>query len=203
MLTRDIRRGRRCAHQARDRRHVHDRAAALLLHLLQLVLHAQPNASQVDGDHLVEIRLRHLRDRLPVALDAGVVECSIDAAVLRDRPLYQCLDIGGLRDVCLDEHSLAARLADELYRLVPFLLAPPRDDDLRAVLREQHRRIAPDARRPPCYDRHLALQVLRQGSSSGIQAAGLYPRRQKPAAAGRAAYQPYLANSLDRAAPSR
>ena len=41
--------------QACDRGHVHDRPAAVLQHLLELILHGQKHAGQVDGDDLSQV----------------------------------------------------------------------------------------------------------------------------------------------------
>ena len=56
MLRRGVLRLARCGHEARGRRHVHDRAAALLReHLAQLVLHAPEHAGEIDGDRPLPI----------------------------------------------------------------------------------------------------------------------------------------------------
>jgi len=48
------------------------------------VLQTQPYAANVDGDDAIENLERIIGDRLDVALDAGVGEVDIDAAVALD-----------------------------------------------------------------------------------------------------------------------
>src|SRR6195256_586823 len=65
-------------YETADRGVVHDRAAALLAHLAQLVLHAIPDAAKIDSVHAIKFlaaRVGRFRDR---RLDAGIVERRIE-----------------------------------------------------------------------------------------------------------------------------
>ena len=89
--------------QAGDRRAVDDRAAALLLHLCDLVLHAQPHAFEVDRDDAVPVVLRAICGRRLLAFDACVVERAIDAAEGFDRAADRRTHVALLRHVAVDE----------------------------------------------------------------------------------------------------
>src|SRR6266699_1530355 len=62
------------ADQPTDRRAVHNCAATLLAHLLQLVFHAVPDAAEVDRDHAIEFRAAGIRRFDRGTLYAGVIE---------------------------------------------------------------------------------------------------------------------------------
>ena len=65
------------ADQPTDRRAVHNGAATLLAHLLQLVFHAVPDAAEVDRDHAIEFRAAGIRRFDRGTLYAGVIEGGI------------------------------------------------------------------------------------------------------------------------------
>ena len=87
------------ADQAGDRGGVDDRARLLLQHHRQHVAQAEEHALDVDADHLVEHRLVVLGGRRDLALDAGVVEEAVDAAVGVERRLHVGLHVGRLGDI--------------------------------------------------------------------------------------------------------
>jgi hypothetical protein len=66
--------------QAADRGAVYDRAASLLAHLAQLVLHAVPDAAEIDRNHSVEIFATGISGFRNRALDASIVERRIQPA---------------------------------------------------------------------------------------------------------------------------
>ena len=71
------------ADKASDGRHVDDGSAcALLQHLLDFILEAEPDAFEVDGDGAVPVFLGLLCNRNPRAFNAGVVEGDVEAAIL-------------------------------------------------------------------------------------------------------------------------
>ena len=79
-IDRDVRR----SHQAGDRGGVDDAALVLLEHHRQHMLHAEEDADHVDVEHFSKTLQRILRDRLDVALDAGVVVEGVDGAEFVD-----------------------------------------------------------------------------------------------------------------------
>ena len=93
--------------QAAERGAVDDGAASLLAHRSELVLHAGPDAAQVDRVHAVEGFGRFVGRIGRRSLDAGVVEREVEPAESVDR----ALDQGG--DLLLVGH-----VADDVQRLV-------------------------------------------------------------------------------------
>jgi hypothetical protein len=77
--------------QAAERRAVDDGAAALFAHPAELVLHAGPDAAQIDRVHPVESLGRLVSGIDGRGLDAGVVEGEVESAEGIDR----ALDEGG------------------------------------------------------------------------------------------------------------
>ena len=84
MLAGAVDRDMRRADQAGDRGGVDDAALVLLQHHRQHMLHAEEHADHVDVEHLAKALQRIFRDRLDVALDAGVVVEDVDGAELVD-----------------------------------------------------------------------------------------------------------------------
>jgi hypothetical protein len=91
---------------------VHDRTAAGLEHLADLVLHAEEHAQQIEREDVVERVVRHLRERQRGRQDAGVVEGAVQATEARDGRVHQCRDVGGLAHVGALVECLAAGLDD-------------------------------------------------------------------------------------------
>ena len=84
MLAGAVDRDMRRADQARDRGGVDDAALVLLQHHRQHMLHAEEHADHVDVEHAAKPFQRIFRDRLDLALDAGVVVEHVDGAELVD-----------------------------------------------------------------------------------------------------------------------
>ena len=116
VLAGGIDRLRRRAHQARHRCRIDDRPAALLEHLADLVLHAQPRALDVDVDDAVEQRFLGVGQRQVLFLDAGVVKGAVEAAEIRHRLVDQRFNFGRARDVGLHEQRLATGFDDHRRR---------------------------------------------------------------------------------------
>ena len=83
---------------------VDDRPGALRHHVSELVLHAEPDCGEVDGDLTVPVGLLDLVGGLAVADDTGVVHSEVETAETLDGPGDQrfhvrCVgDVGGDRD---------------------------------------------------------------------------------------------------------
>jgi len=83
------------ADEAGDRGRVDDRAAALAEHLGNLGLHAQPDAFQVDPQHLIPDLFgvgMEGRPRRGGPFDAGIVVGAIQAVIFRDKWFSGTLD---------------------------------------------------------------------------------------------------------------
>jgi hypothetical protein len=98
-------------------------ASALLLHLQEFLLHAEPNTGQVDGDYLVERFFRPLRRHLAGrpdigTRDTGVVESAVQPAVGGHHFADHGGDLDASRDVRLHEHRLPASCLDKADRLL-------------------------------------------------------------------------------------
>jgi hypothetical protein len=104
MLRRHVGRHPADSGQSRARRRIDDRAAlALLEHLRELGLHAQPNAGQVDRQDAVPVVALALVSEAASALDARVVERAVELSVGRDRFRERRFDILGLRNIALGD----------------------------------------------------------------------------------------------------
>ncbi len=90
--------------------------AALLQHLADLVLHAQEDRSQVDGDDPVERLLFDVGQRHPLELDGCAVDGAVQAAERLDRAADEVLDGARVGDVGGEELGLAAGIVDHLAR---------------------------------------------------------------------------------------
>ena len=95
--------------EAGDRCVVDDGAAALLEHLRDFVLHAKPNAGQVDAYYPVP-EVQRVAGDIGAALfeDAGVVEGAIQLSESLDGAGDHCLDVRLPRHVRPDEARLSA-----------------------------------------------------------------------------------------------
>jgi hypothetical protein len=132
----DVRR----AAQPRDRRGVHDRAAAPGAQQRRHDFHAEPDGLDVDGDHPVERLFRVVDQRLERPEDAGVVEEHVDAAEPVDGRLRVALDVGEPRHVGLDGERLAVGLLDGGDALAKIGRRDVDENHARALGREAHRR---------------------------------------------------------------
>jgi len=90
------------ADQAAKRRAVHDRPTALLAHLAQLVLHARPDAAQVDGGDAVEAVGQFVGRVSERQHDAGVVEGHVEPAELADGAIDERADLILVGDIACD-----------------------------------------------------------------------------------------------------
>src|SRR5882724_7013371 len=158
--------------ETRDGRHVDDGSArALLQHLLNFVLQAEPDTLEVDGEGAVKVFLRLFSNRNAVAFNAGVVEANVEAAEFLDGLLDKSLDVGGFRNVGWNEDALAARAANEVDGLLAFGLAAAGDDDSGSFFREKHRGVAANAGGAPSDDGDLVLKFLGHRFSSWLACA--------------------------------
>jgi hypothetical protein len=73
----------------------------LLAHLAELVLHACPDAAQVDRGHAVEVLGRFIGRIGRGNLDAGVVEGHVESAEGGDGAFHHGGDLGFVRDVAV------------------------------------------------------------------------------------------------------
>src|SRR5208283_5033588 len=80
-------------HKPTDRRTVDDGATALLAHLQQFVLHATPDAAEIDGVYPVELFAAGVGSFRDEALHTGVVERRIQTAEGRHRLVDHRLDL--------------------------------------------------------------------------------------------------------------
>ena len=96
-------------------RSVDDGAAALLHHLRQLVLHAQPDALDVDIHDAVKHRFRTVGQAHVLFFNACVVESAVEAAKSIYRRGHHRLNIKGFADIRLDKNCGAARRLNHRY----------------------------------------------------------------------------------------
>jgi hypothetical protein len=131
------------AGDARNRRGVDDRAAAVVEHVADLVLHAQEHAGHVNRNAALPLIDRVISKRRLTGLEAGIVERRVQAAEGVDRGLDHRLDLGFAADVGPLEHGLAARRLDFLDQIGARGLVEVGDHHARATLgAEQRGRLA-------------------------------------------------------------
>ena len=78
--------------QASDRGNVDDVARLLLLHNLDLLLHAPEDAEDINAPHLFELFGRCVADLLGIGGDARIVDCSVKTTVDGDCLLMESFD---------------------------------------------------------------------------------------------------------------
>src|SRR5690606_40852176 len=93
--------------QSRHRRRIDDHPATLGEHHRQLVLHAQPDALDVDAHDGVELRLAAFGQPPLLDLDAGIVEGVIEPPVTAKNPLDHAANLLVTGHVAADEQRLA------------------------------------------------------------------------------------------------
>lgn len=107
------------ANQARAGGGIDDRPSRPLLeHLDDLVLQAQPDTFEIDGDSTIKISLAELYDRNAPGPDTGIVVGIIQLSIDLDCLANERLDLARLGDIGFDECRLPACLANQAYRLV-------------------------------------------------------------------------------------
>ena len=149
------------ADQPERRRIVHDRAAPVLEHFRDLVLHAQEDAFQVDRHDGVPVGFGVLcRENQCVAADAGVVERAVELSPGCDGSRDHRLDLARLRDIRLDEHRVASDGTDLQHRRLALGGTARDHGHARAFLRELDRRSLTDAGARAGDDCYLAFESL-------------------------------------------
>ena len=126
----------RPAGQPADRRAVDDRSAALLSHLQQLVLHASPDATQINGVHPVECLRRlicHVGSR---SLYARIVESGIKSAKGSNGAFHHGCHLRFVRHVAAHAERIAAGRLDLVHGLLQGVLADVRQRDGRTRIGE-------------------------------------------------------------------
>jgi hypothetical protein len=148
------------ANEAPERGAVHDRPAALIAHLAQLVLHAVPDAAEVDRRDTLEALGRLVgrvggRDH-----DAGVVECHVEPPELGDGALHEGGDLALVGDVAGDTEGLASRGGQLVGRGAERAFVYVGEHDRRAGGREGPGGVEPHATAGPGDERDLATEVV-------------------------------------------
>ena len=148
------------ADEATQRGTVHDRAAALLLHLKKLMLHAGPHATQIDGIDLVEACGRLFRHWTHWPENACVVIGHVEPAEGRDRAFHHS---GGLRligDIAGDCDRLVTRLFERFDRRGQGLLIAIGEHNGCAGMSERLSGSKADAGARTCDKSNLAFEFI-------------------------------------------
>ena len=159
MLGRAVSSHARGAEQTGDRSRVDDGPGALPQHHRQHMPHPQEHALQVDGDDLIEdvfvivLRWHHL------ALDARIVEETINAAIAPKRRLDVVPDSGRFRYISLNERRGPALLRNDLDRRLAQAWIGIHHHHLRAAQRETQCARPADAATTASDQRHLACEI--------------------------------------------
>ena len=108
---------------------VDNRTATLLQHLRNFVLHAQPDASEIDGKHPVPIVLWELGGgRIRMLGHPGIVVRTVKSAIGLDRLGEQRFHCSGLCDIGLHKHCFPTIFRDEVHGLYSTVLVHIGDD---------------------------------------------------------------------------
>ena len=120
------------ANQTSERRAVHDGAAALFAHDLELELHAAPDTPQIDPHHTVVVIAWRVGGFCENILDARVVISGIQSAELGHGLLHHSFDLPIVRHVTGNGQRLVTFVSECLRCSLYFLLAPVSEHDRRA-----------------------------------------------------------------------
>src|SRR5208282_6114642 len=114
MFTRTVHCCSRRTDQTGNRRHVYNRsAAALLEHLQNLVLQAEPDALEIDVDGPIKVFFGLIDDWYPNALDPSIIEGDVQAAKFLHRLPNERINFSGFRDIGLHKQAIAAGGPDQ------------------------------------------------------------------------------------------
>ncbi len=182
--------GRACraAAGAGGRRDVHDRTAAVALHVAHRDAHRRQRTVHVDRHHAGVGVVLERRDALEAVHDAGVVDQHVEAAVPLDRPRHHRLHVVALRDVDDHRRHVGAGPADLVGNGFDAIADDVGARHHRALGRETQGHGATHARAGAGDDRDLAFQS-RSHERSHPRARG---RRTRPHRAPRRACYPTL-----------
>src|SRR5271165_5486812 len=159
MFARTIRACPSRTNQAHDRGHVYNGAAtALLEHLPNLVLQAEPDAFEIDLDGPIPVFFGLSGDGYPNTLDPGVIEGDVQAAKSLHRRLNQRLNFGGLRHVGFYKQAFATGGAHHLHGFLAIPFAPSRNHYFGSCLCEKYGGLAANTRRPASHEPDFAFQ---------------------------------------------
>ena len=129
-------------------------------HLTQLVLQAEEDRSQVDGDDLVEHLHFDVRQPLPLQLDGCSVDGAVQAPERLDRSPNEVLDGARVGDVGGEELGLAPGIFDHPHGLVAALRGEVGHGDSCSGCGERHRDRSTHAACRTGDQGHLAGEVL-------------------------------------------
>jgi hypothetical protein len=124
---------------------VDDHAAPVPEHELDLVLHAQEGAAEVDRHEAVPLAVADLASRLDRLLDTRVVEGDVQATEPLDGGLQRRFDVLAAHDVARHRKGLAACLLDHAGRLLIALSCNVGDHHARPFAGERQGGRATDA----------------------------------------------------------
>ena len=106
------------ADQAANRGIVHYRAALLLAHLQQLILHTEPNTPKINRVHAIKLFAGGVGRFCRKTLHTRVVECSIQASEYRDGLRNHSLHLRLIRHIAADGNCLMSG-GDQVFRRLP------------------------------------------------------------------------------------
>ena len=158
-------RARTSADKTRYRRIVYDHPGFISEHVLDLILHASPDALEKRVGIVVPLLFSNLVETPYAQTASGVVEGIIDAPERRNGGAHKVLDIVGNGDVGADEDDLTGQSSRLFYKLRTTVFAPPAGNDVGAVPGEFDHGGAPDTGGGPSDDRCLVFHRLSQAIS--------------------------------------
>ena len=161
------------ASQRADRCVVDDRAVALTLHLPKLVLHATPDATQIDADDTVPLVPAGVGDGRDPRHHARIVERGVESAKLGDGAFDHSRHVRVVTHIATDGECLDDQRRELLCFSADRVFADVRQHNRRARLGEGSRRREPHARGGPGDEGDLAGEVQGIGHQDSFAAEGL------------------------------
>ena len=158
MLRRHVGTDARLGNHSGNRSVIDDGAAAGAEHVLNLILHREEHAFQVDGDNLIERRFFNVSEQSSRGKDAGVIEGTVQPAVGLHRGSDKALDLLRVAHICLDKERSASFSLNRLNGFPAFRVHIA-NDNLGAVPCEEKGRGAADTRAATGNDRYLIREV--------------------------------------------
>jgi hypothetical protein len=149
------------AGQRANRRVVDDRAAALAFHLLQFVLHAAPNAAQVDPNHAIPVFAGAVGGRGDARHHPGVVERGVQSAELGNSSVHHSLNLCVVTHIAAEGDCPMASGHQLLGFRLHGVFSEVGHHNGRACLGKRLRRRQPHAGGCSGHECHLATKVQR------------------------------------------
>jgi hypothetical protein len=135
---------------------IYNRASSRFSHSRNFILHRQKHSPHVYIHHSLEVFRALLFNMGKFALNAGVIESSIQPAEVTQRFIHHALAVSFLCNIRRDKNSFTPSLINEFESLFTLVLPPPGKCNLGAELGKVDSRFASNACGTPGYQRYFS-----------------------------------------------